>query len=132
MASRLHEPDPHRGEVALRATTIGVLQHPSLATSAAQQPQPFVEVVHAPGEGHDTVAAVAEAHREVIVFTARTGTWPRGSAGPRPSSSDQAGCSTISWSERAAGGTLRGQRQTTAAAVHSPRLLVASHPLLYG
>jgi hypothetical protein len=29
-----------------------------------------VEVVHAPGEGDDTIAAIAEAHREVIVVTA--------------------------------------------------------------
>jgi rRNA-processing protein FCF1 len=29
-----------------------------------------VEVVHAPGEGDDTIAAIAEAHGEVIVVTA--------------------------------------------------------------
>ncbi len=29
-----------------------------------------VEVVHAPGEGDDTIAAIAEAHRWVIVVTA--------------------------------------------------------------
>jgi hypothetical protein len=29
-----------------------------------------VEVVHAPGEGDDTIAAIAEAHRTVIVVTA--------------------------------------------------------------
>ena len=29
-----------------------------------------VEVVHAPGEGDDTIAAIAQAHREVIVVTA--------------------------------------------------------------
>lgn len=29
-----------------------------------------VEVVHAPGEGDDTIAAIAEAHRAVIVVTA--------------------------------------------------------------
>ena len=29
-----------------------------------------VEVVHAPGEGDDTIAAIAGAHREVIVVTA--------------------------------------------------------------
>ena len=29
-----------------------------------------VEVVHAPGEGDDTIAAIAKAHREVIVVTA--------------------------------------------------------------
>jgi len=29
-----------------------------------------VEVVHAPGEGDDTIAAIAEAHRGVIVVTA--------------------------------------------------------------
>jgi rRNA-processing protein FCF1 len=29
-----------------------------------------VEVVHAPGEGDDTIAAIAEAHLEVIVVTA--------------------------------------------------------------
>jgi hypothetical protein len=29
-----------------------------------------VEVVHAPGEGDDTIVAIAEAHREVIVVTA--------------------------------------------------------------
>ena len=29
-----------------------------------------VEVVHAPGEGDDTIAAIAEAHRDVIVVTA--------------------------------------------------------------
>ena len=29
-----------------------------------------VEVVHAPGAGGDTIAAIAEAHREVIVVTA--------------------------------------------------------------
>ena len=29
-----------------------------------------VEVVHAPGEGDDTIAAIADAHREVIVVTA--------------------------------------------------------------
>jgi len=29
-----------------------------------------VEVVHAPGEGDDTIAAIAAAHREVIVVTA--------------------------------------------------------------
>jgi len=29
-----------------------------------------VEVVHARGEGDDTIAAIAEAHREVIVVTA--------------------------------------------------------------
>ena len=29
-----------------------------------------VEVVHAPGEGDDTIAAVAEANREVVVVTA--------------------------------------------------------------
>ena len=29
-----------------------------------------VEVVHAPGEGDDTIAAIAEAHHEVIVVTA--------------------------------------------------------------
>jgi rRNA-processing protein FCF1 len=32
-----------------------------------------VEVVHAPGEGDDTIAAIAEAHREVIVVTADRG-----------------------------------------------------------
>jgi hypothetical protein len=29
-----------------------------------------VEIVHAPGEGDETIAAIAEAHREVIVVTA--------------------------------------------------------------
>jgi rRNA-processing protein FCF1 len=29
-----------------------------------------VEVVHAPGDGDDTIATIAEAHREVIVVTA--------------------------------------------------------------
>ncbi len=29
-----------------------------------------VEVVHAPAEGDDTIAAIAEAHRDVIVVTA--------------------------------------------------------------
>ena len=29
-----------------------------------------VEVVHAPGEGDDTIAAIAEAHRDVVVVTA--------------------------------------------------------------
>ena len=29
-----------------------------------------VKVVHAPGEGDDTIAAIAEAHRQVIVVTA--------------------------------------------------------------
>ena len=29
-----------------------------------------VEVVHAPGEGDDTIAAIAEAHRQVVVVTA--------------------------------------------------------------
>ena len=29
-----------------------------------------VEVVHAPGEGDDTIAAVAEANRDVVVVTA--------------------------------------------------------------
>ncbi len=29
-----------------------------------------VEVVHAPGEGDDTIAAIAETHRAVIVVTA--------------------------------------------------------------
>jgi rRNA-processing protein FCF1 len=29
-----------------------------------------VEVVHAPGDGDDTIAAIAEANREVIVVTA--------------------------------------------------------------
>ena len=29
-----------------------------------------VEVVHAPGEGDDTIAAIAKAHREVVVVTA--------------------------------------------------------------
>ncbi len=29
-----------------------------------------VEVVHAPGEGDDTIATIAKAHREVIVVTA--------------------------------------------------------------
>lgn len=29
-----------------------------------------VEVVHAPGEGDDTIAAIAEANREVVVVTA--------------------------------------------------------------
>jgi hypothetical protein len=38
-----------------------------------------VEVVHA-GEGDDTIAAIAEAHREVIVVTA--GNWPTGSERP--------------------------------------------------
>ncbi len=32
-----------------------------------------VEVVHAPGEGDDTIAAIAEAHREVTVVTADRG-----------------------------------------------------------
>ena len=32
-----------------------------------------VEVVHAPGEGDDTVAAIAEAHRGVVVVTADRG-----------------------------------------------------------
>jgi len=32
-----------------------------------------VEVVHAPGEGDDTIAALAEAHREVTVVTADRG-----------------------------------------------------------
>jgi uncharacterized protein YaiI (UPF0178 family) len=32
-----------------------------------------VEVVHAPGEGDDTIVAIAEAHREVIVVTADRG-----------------------------------------------------------
>ena len=32
-----------------------------------------VQVVHAPGEGDDTIAAIAEAHREVIVVTADRG-----------------------------------------------------------
>ena len=55
-----------------------------------------VEVVHAPGEGDDTIAAIAEAHREVI------GDWPSGSERPTPRSSGRAGCSTSSWNERAA------------------------------
>jgi uncharacterized protein YaiI (UPF0178 family) len=29
-----------------------------------------VEVVHAPGEGDDTIAAIAEIHRQVVVVTA--------------------------------------------------------------
>jgi hypothetical protein len=29
-----------------------------------------VEVVHAPGEGDDTIAAIAQAHRDVVVVTA--------------------------------------------------------------
>lgn len=29
-----------------------------------------VEVVHAPGEGDDTIAAIAETNREVVVVTA--------------------------------------------------------------
>ena len=29
-----------------------------------------VEVVHAPGEGDDTIAAIAEANRDVVVVTA--------------------------------------------------------------
>ena len=32
-----------------------------------------VEVVHAPSKGDDTIAAIAEAHREVIVVTADRG-----------------------------------------------------------
>ena len=32
-----------------------------------------VQVIHAPGEGDDTVAAIAEAHRESIVVTADRG-----------------------------------------------------------
>ena len=32
-----------------------------------------VEVVHAPGEGDDRIAAIAHAHREVIVVTADRG-----------------------------------------------------------
>ena len=32
-----------------------------------------VEVVHSPGAGDDTIAAIAEAHREVIVVTADRG-----------------------------------------------------------
>jgi len=32
-----------------------------------------VEVVHAPGEGDDTIAAIAEANREVVVVTADRG-----------------------------------------------------------
>jgi uncharacterized protein YaiI (UPF0178 family) len=32
-----------------------------------------VEVVHAPGEGDDTIAAIAETHREVVVVTADRG-----------------------------------------------------------
>jgi hypothetical protein len=32
-----------------------------------------VAVVHAPGEGDDTVAAIAEAHRDVVVVTADRG-----------------------------------------------------------
>jgi hypothetical protein len=32
-----------------------------------------VEVVHAPGEGDDTIVAIAEAHREVMVVTADRG-----------------------------------------------------------
>ena len=32
-----------------------------------------VEVVHAPGEGDDTIAAIADAHDEVIVVTADRG-----------------------------------------------------------
>jgi hypothetical protein len=32
-----------------------------------------VEVVHAPGEGDDTIAAIAKAHRDVIVVTADRG-----------------------------------------------------------
>jgi uncharacterized protein YaiI (UPF0178 family) len=32
-----------------------------------------VEVVHAPGEGDDTIAAIAEAHCEVLVVTADRG-----------------------------------------------------------
>jgi nucleotide-binding universal stress UspA family protein len=34
-----------------------------------------VEVVHAPGEGDDTIAAIAEAHCDVIVVTADRGLW---------------------------------------------------------
>ena len=32
-----------------------------------------VEVVHAPGEGDDTIAAIAEANREAVVVTADRG-----------------------------------------------------------
>jgi rRNA-processing protein FCF1 len=37
---------------------------------AAEADVDGVEVVHAPGEGDDTVAAIAEANREVVVVTA--------------------------------------------------------------
>ena len=57
-----------------------------------------VEVVHAAGEGDDTIAAIAEAHCDVTVVTADRET-PTGSERPTPRSSGRAGCSTSSWTD---------------------------------
>ncbi|GAC1358510.1 MAG: hypothetical protein NVSMB4_17880 [Acidimicrobiales bacterium] len=56
----------------LRAPVTVVLE--GLARAGADQAAvDGVEVVHAPGEGDDTIAAIAGAHRDVVVVTADRG-----------------------------------------------------------
>src|SRR6266540_861120 len=59
-----------------------------------------VEVVHAPGEGDDTIAAIAEANRDVVVVTADRELAERVEP-PTRRSSGRAGCSTSSSTEPA-------------------------------
>ena len=77
-----------------------------------------VEVVHAPGEGDDTIAAIAAAHDEVIVVTADRGLAARcGRATPRWSG--RAGCSTGWWTEPGTRAPAPGGREPPARSLRS-------------
>lgn len=90
-----------------------------------------VEVVHAPGEGDDTIAAIAAANRAVVVVTADRELAER-IEGPTPGSSGRAGCSTGSSTDLRTIGD-RGRTRTHhgrggSAASLARMLMAARHP----
>ena len=58
--------------LGVRRTSIGVKDGRVVSIGRAGNPDTMdgVEVVHAPGEGDDTITAIAGAHRHVVVVTA--------------------------------------------------------------
>ena len=58
------------------------------------------EVVHAPDEGDDTIAAISGSNRDVVVVRP-TVNWPNGFEPPPQRSFGRAGCSTSSSTEAA-------------------------------
>ncbi len=75
-----------------------------------------VEVVHAPGEGDDTIAAIAEANRDVVVVTADHELAERVRAA-NAEVVGAAGCSTSSLTEPADRSRCRGMRTVPAPGV---------------